>query len=239
VPRLEVEAICGATRVSRADGAKLRRAIESAWDAGETIEVDFGGSVIASVSFLDEGIGLLARRFPLEVLKRRLRMIRLSEPDRALLNSILVSRARERDTHLWRGALETEEWVADVLWDDGTLLGLRISRAGGDATGGEENAWWDYQAKHFAGWDAPPQLRPEIERALESREVAIENARRRLLALAAEAASSSGSTSAEQVVTLELETMDDVEAARRLARQGAAMVTGHSCVIRVKATAAE
>src|SRR5207247_2264950 len=79
-------------------------------------------------------------------MKRRMRLKRLSEPDRALLNSILVSRANERDTHLWRGTLQGEDWVADVLWDDGALLGPRVVLTGDLPTSGDD-AWQDYQAK--------------------------------------------------------------------------------------------
>lgn len=241
MPLLDVRVICGGTRVSRADGEKLRRAIEGEWDTGEVIEVDFGAVPIASVSFLDESFGMLAKRFSLETMKHRLRMTRISEPDRLLLNSILASRARERDSHLWRGMLAGTEWVADVLWDDGTLLGLRIAPTmGSNAT--VENAWWDYQAESFADWKvdaAPTELRADIGRALARRELAVRHARDRLLQAAGFAAGSSGSASTEQLVTVELETQEDVDAARRLAREGKAMVTGRSCVIRVTPSAAE
>jgi hypothetical protein len=84
------------SQVFRADGERLRDAIERAWTDAEPLEVDFEGLRIASASFFDESFGTLALRHPIELVRRRLRPIHLSEPDRELLNAVLSRRARER-----------------------------------------------------------------------------------------------------------------------------------------------
>ncbi len=84
------------TQVFRADGEQLRCAIEAGWSDAEPLEVDFDGLRIDSASFFDESFGHLALVHPLSVVRRRLKPTGLSEPDRALLNSIVTRRARER-----------------------------------------------------------------------------------------------------------------------------------------------
>lgn len=85
------------SHVLRADGERLRKAIEEIWGvSNDPIEVDFEGESIASASFFDESFGILALRHPLSLLKDRLRPVRLSDSDRALLNLIVTRRAAER-----------------------------------------------------------------------------------------------------------------------------------------------
>jgi hypothetical protein len=96
--RLPIASFCNTRRVSRADGAALRREIEASWQAGESISLDFTNVRIASVSFFDEAIGLLAREHSLEDLKVRVLVENLNPSDRALLNNIVASRSRERAT---------------------------------------------------------------------------------------------------------------------------------------------
>jgi hypothetical protein len=93
--RLIVSEICP-SRVFRADGERLRAAIMAAWSDDGPVEIDFEGERIASASFLDESIGVLALTHPLEVLKARLKPMNLTQPDRALLNQILSRRSAER-----------------------------------------------------------------------------------------------------------------------------------------------
>lgn len=94
--RISIATFCNAARVSRGDGAHLRNAIERHWDAGEQVVLDFSNVKIASVSFFDESLGLLARKHPLSELTRRVRVENMNALDRALLNSIVRSRAQER-----------------------------------------------------------------------------------------------------------------------------------------------
>jgi hypothetical protein len=97
MPRLTIATYCGTKRVSRGDGARLRHAIEEAWDGTEPLILDFTGVTIASVSFFDEALGLLAREHPLSELTRRVKVENISNPDRTLLNGIVTSRSKERD----------------------------------------------------------------------------------------------------------------------------------------------
>jgi hypothetical protein len=93
---LVISAICGPSRVFRADGEKLRRAIHAEWSRGEGAVVDFENARIASVSFLDEGIAVLALSVPLTELKKKLELRNISDDDRQLLNRLLTTRSQER-----------------------------------------------------------------------------------------------------------------------------------------------
>lgn len=96
VAELRVAAICEGSYVHRTDGLRLREAIESAWQEGAQAQLDFENIRIASVSFFDEAIGVLALRLPLADIRTRVAVRNLSAPDRQLLNRILTSRAAER-----------------------------------------------------------------------------------------------------------------------------------------------
>lgn len=93
--RVLVREVCP-SRVFRADGERLRKAIEERWSDDEVLDVDFEGLRVNSVSFFDESFGVLAAEHPLEVLTRRLRPVNMTESDRELLNARVTERARER-----------------------------------------------------------------------------------------------------------------------------------------------
>lgn len=93
---LNVATLCGARRVTREDGRVLREAILQHWTEAETVTLDFNGVRIASVSFFDESLGLLARQHPLDEIRRRVRVENMDPADRRLLNDIVQSRSRER-----------------------------------------------------------------------------------------------------------------------------------------------
>lgn len=233
MPRVDVLELCGRSRVSRADAVKLRESIEAAWHEPDVIEIDFGGVTIASVSFLDEALGLLAKKYPLEVIRKRLKVSRITEQDRKLLNSIMSSRARERDNHLWSGVVGEHTWVADVLWDDGSLLGLRIAPEGSDFQG--ESAWWDYGLLDFFHWDpaiVPTEVLDKVHEELVRREQKILAQQRKLIEKAR--AASQDVAESSKTVTLQLETQEEVDAARRLARTGHAMVTGRVAILQTE-----
>jgi hypothetical protein len=97
--RITLTEICGPSRIYRDDGLKLREAILRRWSDAEPLEIDFEGASIASISFLDEAIAVLALDHPVDVLKRRLKLVNIIDPDRRLLNAQIVSRARERAEH--------------------------------------------------------------------------------------------------------------------------------------------
>lgn len=105
---LDVAKICGPSRVFRADGEKLRRAIEDTWSKGQPAVVDFGGVRIASVSFLDESIAVLALSIPVAQLKAQLEVRNLTEDDRHLLNRLLASRVEERTAAIRTSDLPSE-----------------------------------------------------------------------------------------------------------------------------------
>jgi hypothetical protein len=94
--KIRVRDVCKESRVFREDGVRLRHAIEEGWLRADTVEVDFEQIRIASASFLDEGIAVLALRLSLDEIKRKLRVVNLTEPDRRLLNELTLARARER-----------------------------------------------------------------------------------------------------------------------------------------------
>jgi hypothetical protein len=94
--RISVSDVCGGDLVYRAEGARLRAAIDAAWGSGDPIEVDFANLRIASASFLDEGIAHIALERSLDEIRRTLKVVNITPPDRRLLNSLLASRAKQR-----------------------------------------------------------------------------------------------------------------------------------------------
>ena len=83
------------SRVTREDGAKLRALIEEHWNDSEPLVLDFSGLRIASASFFDESLGVLAKQLPLDELTRRVRIEGIDPADRKLLNQIVLARAEE------------------------------------------------------------------------------------------------------------------------------------------------
>ncbi len=94
---MHIESYCRTKRVSRGDGAHVRRAIEEHWNDAEPLVLDFDGVRIASVSFFDEALGLLARKHELEILTQHVKVENIDPADRTLLNRIVLARAKERE----------------------------------------------------------------------------------------------------------------------------------------------
>jgi hypothetical protein len=94
--RIQIAEYCKTSRVTRGDGAHLRRGIQEHWADEEQLVLDFSGVRIASVSFFDESLGLLAKAHPIEELRRKVRVENIDPADRALLNHIVVAREKER-----------------------------------------------------------------------------------------------------------------------------------------------
>ena len=84
--RLRVREVCPDSRVFRLDGARLRAAIEATWGDDTPVEVDFEGETIASL-FVDHDA---------ELIRARLRLTGLTEPDRGQLNRLVANRRAER-----------------------------------------------------------------------------------------------------------------------------------------------
>lgn len=94
--QIRISEYCKTSRVTRGDGAHLRRGIEEHWADADPLVLDFSGVRIASVSFFDESLGLLAKAHPIEELRRRVRVENIDPADRALLNRIVLAREKER-----------------------------------------------------------------------------------------------------------------------------------------------
>jgi hypothetical protein len=137
--RIGIASLCGGAHVTRADGAKLRAAIEQHWSDPEPVVLDFSGVRIASLSFFDESLGRLATLYPPEELAARVRVEQIDPGDRDLLNQIVLSRANERARALTRSAIVNVLVEAgippDVLeqWD-GRRLALYQDHSGRGAS---------------------------------------------------------------------------------------------------------
>lgn len=94
--RIGISSLSGTSRVSREDGRQLREGIELQWLTEDVIELDFENIRIASVSFLDEGIAILALRHTLDEIRRKLRFVNMKDLDRRLVEQLLEARSRER-----------------------------------------------------------------------------------------------------------------------------------------------
>lgn len=94
--QLRVREICPESRVFRADGLRLRQAIEAAWNDQGPLQVDFENETIASISFLDEGIASLFVDYDTDLIRARLALTGLTEPDRRELNSLVTKRRGQR-----------------------------------------------------------------------------------------------------------------------------------------------
>lgn len=96
MPHLHVHDVCPSSRVFRADGRVLREAIEKAWNDREPLELDFGNTTIASISFLDEGVASLFVDYDADVIRFRLKIVGLMEDDRRQLNALVAKRRAQR-----------------------------------------------------------------------------------------------------------------------------------------------
>lgn len=82
-------------RISRAAGERLRTLILAATKDGSRVEIDFGGVVIASTSFLDEGFAKLAEMgWERETLQARIVFKRLHPRDATVLEELFAQRGK-------------------------------------------------------------------------------------------------------------------------------------------------
>lgn len=93
--KLTVKDICGTHTLTRADGKLLHKVILARWKTSKSIEIDFANVTIASVSFLDEAVGQLIIQFPRKDIASKLKLVRISQFDRKLLNDIAATRFRQ------------------------------------------------------------------------------------------------------------------------------------------------
>lgn len=92
---LNVKDICGTRHVTRDDGARVNERIRKVWDRGPVV-VDFGNLKIASVSFIDQAIGVLALDHDAAEVRDHVRCVNIDPFDEQLLDDILISRSRQR-----------------------------------------------------------------------------------------------------------------------------------------------
>jgi len=92
---LRIGKICGTRTVTREDGAVIHDRIAKAW-ADECIIVDFENIPIASVSFLDQAVGVLALTHDLVEINKKILVRNMQSFDERLLKDILTSRAAQR-----------------------------------------------------------------------------------------------------------------------------------------------
>ena len=93
--RIRVRDICPDSRLFRADGEQLRRAILDRWEQGEPVEVDFENESIASLSFFDEAIAVLFLDRSRDEVLSHLRTMNMVAGDRDLLNRQVGQRVLE------------------------------------------------------------------------------------------------------------------------------------------------
>jgi len=88
---------CGKNIVTRDDGKVVHDLIIDQWNKVDTIRIDFGNVLVASVSFFDEIFGQLALEYSRGELTKKIDVDNIQEFDRALLNDIIRSRLRQRE----------------------------------------------------------------------------------------------------------------------------------------------
>ncbi len=99
---VSIKKICGKKITTRDDGILISEIIEKLWDGRDEIVIDFNNIPIASVSFLDQAIGVFALERDLTEVRAKLRFENMNSFDRRLLEDILTSREMQR-SHKNRG----------------------------------------------------------------------------------------------------------------------------------------
>lgn len=95
---IDLKDICYKRAVTGEDGQKIYKAIKESWDNEDKITINFNNILIASVSFFDEAFGKLAFKYPIDRLKEKLAFENIDNYDRALLDAILTSRYRQKQS---------------------------------------------------------------------------------------------------------------------------------------------
>jgi len=93
IKRISIKDQFADDRITRVAGEKLRHVILEADGNGEKIEIDFSDVVIASTSFLDEGIAKLALEgWSKEKIDEQVHLKKIHRLDLKVLNQIRKSR---------------------------------------------------------------------------------------------------------------------------------------------------
>ncbi|MBI2119834.1 MAG: STAS-like domain-containing protein [Elusimicrobia bacterium] len=91
---IKIKDVCGKNTVTRDDGKKINDIIMRQWNAQHSIEIDFGNIVIASVSFMDEAIGILGLKFSKDEIVQKIKLKNITDLDKKLLNDVLFLRLK-------------------------------------------------------------------------------------------------------------------------------------------------
>jgi hypothetical protein len=95
---IDLKDFCYKRAVTGEDGQKIQKIIKDSWDNEDKITINFNNILIASVSFFDEAFGKLAFKYPINMLQEKLVFENIDNYDRALLNGILTSRYRQKQS---------------------------------------------------------------------------------------------------------------------------------------------
>jgi len=93
---IKVKGVCGKNTVTRDDGMKINSMIMKHWNEDDPIEIDFGNIVIASVSFMDESIGILGLKYSKDEIVQKIKLKNITDQDKKLLNDIMLSRLKHQ-----------------------------------------------------------------------------------------------------------------------------------------------
>jgi hypothetical protein len=95
--KINIKDIAGKNTVTRENGERIYSIVREQWEKEDRIILDFTSLVIASVSFMDEAFGQLALDYSREELQKKLQFKNMDENDRALLNSVILSRLKQKN----------------------------------------------------------------------------------------------------------------------------------------------
>lgn len=95
--RIDIRQVFADDWITRAAGERLREMILDRIGKGERVDLDFGGALVASTSFFDEGIAKLADHgWTRESLGERLSFRRIHPRDREIMEELFARRERNR-----------------------------------------------------------------------------------------------------------------------------------------------
>jgi hypothetical protein len=75
--KVTVQELVGDVCITQEDGERLYAAYRAAFDAGETVELDFAGTRIFTSQFFNVAVGQLLKDHTIDVVRQRLRFLKL------------------------------------------------------------------------------------------------------------------------------------------------------------------
>jgi|SRR5208282_111935 len=104
--KLNVQKLVGDVCMTQEDGEKLYAAYRAAFDAGETVELDFAGTRIFVSQFFNAAVGQLLESYEVEEVRRRLRCVNLPPAAQAPLRRSVENAERYYRDPKYREALD-------------------------------------------------------------------------------------------------------------------------------------